>query len=166
MATQQSEVLRQHNVQWLNSQPFAFDVAVCLHLPNAFRAEQRRWDERSLQIKLRRFFSRLDSQVLKAAHRHRKKRVPRFVVLEHSASVGWHAHAVLSSATSKMTAEQLCMAVKLVWLQELGQHANNGFVTRLAWAEPLRDSYDHYITKQLYGLTANGYFDEMNTTFE
>ena len=165
MATPLTKALQQSNVDWVNSQPYRFNVAICLHLPDTYRSAQNGWSDSALRTKLRRFFNRLDSKVLKAAHRHGKKRVPRFIVLEKGAAVGWHAHALLSSETSKMSTEQLCMAVKLLWHEELGNPGTNGFHARLAWAKPAGDRYARYMTKSLYGPNATGIFDDMNTAF-
>lgn len=91
MATQKSKALRQANTDWLK--PYHFDVGICLHLPNAYRALDGA-SERTLQYKLRRFFTRLDRKVLKSACRKRHAKIPRYVVLEHSPALGWHVHAV------------------------------------------------------------------------
>lgn len=160
MATQQSEKLREATTKWLR--PSVLNVAVALHVPNAFRA-QHGADERALQYKLRRFFTRLDRKVLKAACRHGKRKIPRFVVLENSKSVGWHVHALLSSKTSKFSAERLCTIIKLMWLDEFGNQACKGFERRLAWAQKARTRYARYMTKSLYGTNASAVFDEMNS---
>jgi len=152
----QTRALRQVNAYWFGSLPYRLDVAVALHLPKAFRAD-RGASERAFQYKLRHFFTRLDRKVLKSACRKRKEKIPRFVVLEHSASLGWHMHALLSSETSNFNSQQLCMTIKLMWLEEFGQSSLKGFEPHMAWAEPAIDGYDNYMSKDLYGPQASMY---------
>ena len=162
MATRRTKTPIQANTDWLRSNPCNFNVAVALHVPKAFRATHGS-DERALQYKLRSFFTRLDRKVLKSACRKRKARIPRYVLLEHSGAVGWHVHALLSSRTSKFSADRLCMIVKLMWLDEFDQSTLKGFEPHLGWAEPLTGGYEHYMSKKLYGTNVTAAFDDMNS---
>lgn len=149
---------------WFKQQPFRFDVAVALHVPKAFRTT---WgaDEYALQLKLSRFLTRLDRKVLKAACRHRKQKIPRYVVLEHSPAVGWHVHALFSSETSRFSTEQLCTVIELMWLAEFSATTLKGFEPYLGYAKPVTGGYANYMGKKLYGPHATGIFDDRNSVF-
>lgn len=108
-----------------------------------------------LEKKLHYFFNRLDRQVLKSAHRRRKQRINRTVVLECKPSVGWHAHALLSSQGTRVGTEKLCTMVKLLWLEELGEYRHEWSAPRLAWAEPNDGDYGGYLTKHLSASAHN-----------
>jgi hypothetical protein len=164
MATRRIETPLQANTNWLHTHPSHFNVAAALHLPNAFRITDG-GSERALQYKLRSFFTRLDRKVLKSACRKRKMRIPRYVVLEYSPSVGWHMHALLSSRTSKFSAERLCMIIKLMWLEEFDRGTLKGFEPHLGWAKPVTGGYENYMSKKLYGTHVTAAFDEMNSVF-
>lgn len=135
--------------KWIATQRHQFDVAVCLNVPSSLRQDEKGWDDKWLEKKLHYFFNRLDRQVLKSAHRRRKQRIPRFVVLETKPSVGWHAHALLSSQGTRVGTEKLCMMVKLLWLEELGHYRHDWSAPRLAWAERNDGDYGAYLTKHL-----------------
>lgn len=142
-------------VQWIKSIPKDFDVAACLHVPTSLREDEGGWDDIWLEKKLHYFFNRLDRQVLKSAHRRRKQRIPRFVVLETKPSVGWHAHVLLSSQGTGVGTEKLCMMAKLLWLEELGHYRHDWSAPRLAWAERSDGDYGAYLTKYLSASTRN-----------
>jgi hypothetical protein len=165
MATQRSRALQQAVATWLDNQAVSFDVAVCLHLPNQFRAEHGA-SERTLQKALRRFFEKLDRKVLKSAHRRRKAKVPRFVILEHDDAVGWHMHALLSSSNTGYSTEQLSQTAKLLWIEEFARSTTNlSFEPYMAWAEPVQHGHANYITKNVFTPTPKAVFDDMNTVF-
>lgn len=165
MATAQSKLLQEAVTNWLDDQSVSFNVAVCLHLPNQFKAEYGE-SERTLQKALRRFFEKLDRKVLKSAHRRRKAKVPRFVILEHDDAVGWHMHALLSSSNTGYSTEQLSQIVKLLWLDEFARSTTNlSFEPYMAWAEPVQHGHANYITKHVFTPKPKALFDDMNTAF-
>ena len=149
MATLLDFKLRAANETWIAGQRHQFDVVICLHMPNSLRSKERGWDDAWLQEKLRRYLNQLDRKVLKSAHRRRKEKIPRFVVLEHSPVVGWHVHAMLASSSTGLSPERLCQIIKLTWLRSLGVHGKGQFKEHLVWAQPHGGGYANYITKRL-----------------
>lgn len=161
-SAKQNKALRQVNEAWFASLPFQLDVAVSLHMPNAFRAERGK-SERVFQYTLRSFFTRLDRRVLKSASTKRGAKIPRYVVLENSPSLGWHMHAMLSSETGPTSADQLCTTIKLMWLEEFAGSTLKGFEPYLGWAKVVTGGYANYMSKDLYGPQATAVFDDINT---
>lgn len=159
----QTKALELANADWFASHHF--DVAVALHVPKAFRATHGP-SERAFQFKLRHFFTRLDRKIMKSGCRKRSAKIPRYVALEYSATLGWHMHALLSSKTSRFSSQQLSTIINLMWLEEFGQSNLKGFEPHMVWAEPLLGGYDHYVSKKLFGPHATAVFDEMNTVLE
>jgi hypothetical protein len=154
-ASQRDLKLRAAAQKWIDAPSHQFDVAVCLHVPSSLRQDEKGWDDIWLEKKLHYFFNRLDRQVLRSAHRRRKQRIHRVVVLEHAPSVGWHAHALLSSQDTGVGVEKLCNMIKLLWLEELGPYRHDWSAPRLAWAERNDGAYGAYLTKHLSASAHN-----------
>ncbi len=154
-APQRDLQLRTATQSWINAQPDQFDVAICLHVPSSLRQDEKGWDDLWLEKKLHHFFKRLDWQVLRSAHRRRKQRIRRMVVLENTPAVGWHVHALLSTQGTPVSTEKLCTMVKLLWLEELGAYQHNWSAPRLAWAERNDGNYGDYLTKHLSASAHN-----------
>lgn len=162
ISVKQKKALRRANEAWFARLPYQLDVAVSLHMPNAFRAERGK-NARMFQYALRDFFTRLDRSVLKAASSKRGAKIPRYVVLENSPSLGWHMHGMLSSETGQMSGDQLCTTIKLMWLEEFSGSTLKGFEPYLGWAKVVTGGYANYMSKDLYGPHATAVFDDLNT---
>lgn len=149
-----------------------FDVAACWQVPKRLRSAEigrvANADESShqswLQGHLRHYFNRLDRAVLKSAYRNKAIRIPRFVTLEYTDEVGWHAHGLLSTPAGVDQAK-FVQRTSWLWLRYLGQYAETSFADYLVWSKPTSGNYLGYITKTLdhSGSTQAGVVDLVNT---
>lgn len=166
--------MKAHQKGWadlVSAQPRTFDIAACWHVPKRLRsAEIGRFggaDETSqqswLQGHLRHYFNRLDRAFLKSAYRRKAVRIPRFVTLEFSEDVGWHAHGLLSTPAG-VNQTEFVKRTSWLWLRYLGEYAETSFANYLVWVEPAENKYLGYITKKLdHSGSHAGVVDLVNT---
>jgi hypothetical protein len=152
MATKADLKLRKLHVDWINSQPYEFDLAVAWHLPNSFKAAYHAYDHLALSSNLRHYFNCLDTSVFKTAYKRKNIRLPRAIVLEHSDQVGWHAHGLISSHSSKLSRDALMELLKSKWHKHLGKHGKDNFSRYLTWVEPSDGFYAGYIAKNFTAI--------------
>lgn len=128
------------------------DIVASFLLPRALTATIKRKqvfaDEVTLSQLLMHCFNRLDRQVYKSAHRKHGLRVPRFVTLERTDEVGWHAHVLLTTP-AHLHASNLSLLLQRLWLSQLREYVSPWFEGRLYWAEPVSGNYLGYSTKQI-----------------
>lgn len=131
--------------------PYRKTLTVCatLHVPSAMRVVQKGWTAEWLSKQLTAYLKNLDRHVLKAASRNHGERIVRWVTLEHSSTVGWHAHiafeppAGLDQSTFIKTAD-------LLWRKHVGQYANARFNKHLSLVEPVTGNFFFYSIKNVY----------------
>jgi hypothetical protein len=142
------------------------DLAASFLLPRALIARlnstQIRADEIALSKQLTHCFNQLDRQVYKSAHRYHDVRVPRFVALERTDEIGWHAH-VLIATPAHLKPSTLSDMVQRLWLRQLREFISPRFADKLYWAEHITGNYLEYSTKHVGG---NGSADWMNMVFK
>lgn len=150
MRTLSDNILRENAHQWIVSQPYLFDTAVCLHLPRKYKFDNHAWDEISLTSNIRHFLNRVDRSILGAGYRHKKQKVPRVVTQEHAVGCGWHAHALFSAHAIGWTTATFVDRLKSIWECEFLKGYRGGkFEDRLFYAEPVHGDYAGYIIKSL-----------------
>jgi hypothetical protein len=141
--------------EWLDQVPW--NVGASFHLPKKLMARLnqtcRRADEISLSEELTHCFNQLDRKIFGNAHRKRGVRVLRFVALERTIDVGWHAHAVLR-APDQLSDEELISLLRRIWIDQYDDFSSIAFGQRLFWAEPITGAYDFYSTKNVGGSGA------------
>jgi hypothetical protein len=126
-----------------------WDLAVCLHMPKVIQAEHGNQSRKALQQLLSRYFNRMDRRLFKSAHKRRGMRSDRFVVLEYSQKVGWHAH-MLVRAPRRFSAAKYKAFLQLFWLKFTEEQTNLTFRPHLFWAEAnLDDGYLRYCLKHV-----------------
>ena len=137
---------------WLKGEQW--DIAASFLVPKRLMVHLElkciRADEVTLSRELTYCFNRLDRKVFGSAHRRKKIRVPRFVALERTDKVGWHAHALLRTP-EHITPYQLSSKLGRLWLHQLGKFGVGTFEDRLYWAEPVKADYFNYSTKHVGG---------------
>jgi hypothetical protein len=128
------------------------DIAASFLLPHALMAEIKRTQVFSDEVTLSRLltycFNRLDRQIYKSARRKHGVRVPRFVALERTDEVGWHAHVLLTTP-AHLKPSQVSLMLQRLWLSQLREYVSPRFEDRLYWAEPITGNYLWYATKQI-----------------
>jgi hypothetical protein len=150
---------------WVLSNNANWDIAACWHLPLSDIQGDMEQVEINVGKKMRRYFNLLDRRIFKAKYK-RGCRVPRFITLEHAASVGWHVHGILATP-AHVTRDLLIDLSKQTWLDCLANTRVGLPKTRLAWCEPIEARYPQYSTKQSFGplYNAKGTIDILNTYF-
>jgi len=150
--------------KWVQSN--GADIAASFLLPKALMAAINRMqvhaDEITLSQLLTYCFNRLDRRVHKSAHRRHGMRVLRFVALERTDDVGWHAHVLLTTPPH-LRPSQLSLMLQRLWLSQLREYVSPKFEDRLYWAEPITGDYLWYSTKQIGG---RGAADWMNVVLK
>lgn len=131
--------------EWIKATDVTYDISICLHTPILLRVVERGFDELWLSRKLTRYFNELDRKLFKSAHRKRKLRMKRLVVLGHTDSVGWHAHVCVNTP-SGTSPEKLLIMMNLLWLKHMkvSKLGNNTFTQKLFWGERTNAGYTHY----------------------
>lgn len=128
------------------------DIAVSFLLPRALTAAIKRKqvfaDEVTLSQLLMHCFNCLDRHIYKSAHRKHGVRIPRFVTLERTDEVGWHAHVLLTTP-EHLEPSQVSLMLQRLWLSQLRKYVSPWFEARLYWAEPLSGNYLWYSMKQI-----------------
>jgi hypothetical protein len=128
------------------------DIAAAFLIPRtlirAIKGKQGYVDDVTLGQLLMHCFNKLDRQVFKSAHRKHGQRVLRFVTLEHTDEVGWHAHVLLTTPPN-WHASDVSLLLQRLWLKQLRKFISPRFEDRLYWAEPVTGNYLWYATKQI-----------------
>jgi hypothetical protein len=148
---------------WLDDTGIKWDICATLHTPKAKRDTKDSWSKEWLAKQLRRYFNALDRAILKAGHRNRGERIMRWVVLEHEAGVGWHAHIAIKTPDGKAAGELMQVADKL-WRKQCKQHTNGKFDDRLTKIEEIHGRFIDYMNKFVTGEEdSKGVLDLDNT---
>jgi hypothetical protein len=155
--------LRAAYIKWVKQYRDTLDVCATLHTPIAMKAAENGWDSDFLQKQLWRYFNNLDRRVFKAAHRNRAVRLYRWVTLEKSETVGWHAHISISTPDNFTQAEFIDLA-KTLWLKQIARYTNPKFKSRLSVIEPIEGEFFRYSVKSIRGTKedSNGVLDLEN----
>ena len=161
---------------WLQKNLHQFDLSITLDFHDAVRVELHAWDNIAHARLLRRYFNEIDRRVFKAAHRNRKLRVQRFVVLGHQIGVGWHAHALVSTP-SVIEQEALVRLLENRWhklTRRFAPQRNKSFDNRLfkckpTHSDPLKYTCNHVTDfgerpADIIGEFKQGMFDADNTS--
>ena len=141
--------LQQELTQWRFNTDIDYCIAVTWHVPNTMRYHQNGYDDIWLSKTLTCYFNKVDRRLFKAAHRNRTARLPRFVFLEHTDGVGWHAHGYLAKAPN-ITTQATIEALEAIWHKHCKQYKTQAFEHRLFWAEKIDADYYGYASKQAF----------------
>ena len=134
---------------WVQNAGVKWDVCATLHVPEAKRKAAQGWTADWLSGELRHYFNQLDRDIFKSAHRNHGARVYRFITLENSDGVGWHAHAMLRTPASIQQAAFISLADQL-WQAQQARYASAHFQSRLSLIEPLRGNFAYYMIKSVH----------------
>ena len=134
---------------WVQNTGVKWDVCATLHVPEAKRKAAQGWTADWLSDELRHYFNQLDRRVFKSAHRNHGARVYRWVTLENSDGVGWHAHALLRTPVGMQQAAFISLTDQL-WRAQLARYAAAYFQSRLSVIEPLRGNFAYYMIKSVH----------------
>lgn len=146
--------LREAYVSWAKQYGDTLDVCATLHVPVAMKVVENGWTSEWLSKQLRRYFNCLDRHVFKAANRNRGIRHYRWVALEYSDNVGWHAHVAISTPPSHTQVQFIDLA-KSVWLQQIERYVNPKFKLHLAVIEPIEGEFFRYSVKSIRDTLEN-----------
>jgi hypothetical protein len=150
-------------LRWLNAHSQTWNIAVTWHVPYAMRAHYRGYNEDWLTRELRRYLNKVDRHIYKAAHKNRSVRLPRIITLEHTDTVGWHAHGIISNP-SHLDEQTTQNILAKHWHKHVARFATERFEKRLFLAEPINSNYLDYITKHTKDLEGTkGFIDLANT---
>ena len=151
-------------MNWIADTGIKWDLAASWIIPDAMRNAQRGWDDIWLEKQMRLYFNKLDRRLLRSRHRRYSQRIPRFITLENSTGVGWHAHGLLATP-EHINQDIMIGAVKELWLEHVADYQSRLSPIRLAWCQPVTSGYLWYSTKHSFGsFQANtGSIDSFNT---
>jgi len=136
-------------IDWINNTGVKWDVCATLHVPEAKRKAAQGWTADWLSKELRHYFNQLDREIFKSAHRRRGARINRFITLEYSEGVGWHAHALLRTPVCMQQAAFISLADQL-WQAQQARYAAAHFQSRLSLIEPLQGNFAFYMIKSVH----------------
>jgi hypothetical protein len=149
------QLLQQELHNWRNQTGIDFNIGCTWHVPNAMRYHQQGYDDIWLSKTLNCYLNKVDRHLFKAAHRNRGVRLPRFIFLEHTAGVGWHAHGYLAQAP-KLTAEATIQALQAHWLKHCKNYKTQAFENRLFHAVEIDAGFNFYAAKQAFSGSDTG----------
>ena len=135
--------------EWEAVKAIDWELAVCLHMPKAMQVNLGGQSRAALQRLLSRYFNAMDRRLFKNAHKRRGVRTNRFVVLEYSPKVGWHAH-VLVSSPRRFSPSRYKAFLRQYWLRFTAKQTKLAFRPHLFWAEANSgDGYLQYCLKHV-----------------
>lgn len=134
---------------WAQNAGVKWDVCATLHVAEAKRKAQQGWTADWLSAELRHYFNQLDRRIFKSAHRRHGTRVNRFITLENSDGVGWHAHTLLQTPEGMQQAAFIALADQL-WQAQQARYAAAHFQSRLSVIEPLHGNFAYYMIKSVH----------------
>jgi hypothetical protein len=154
-----------HSVHWLKQYDTWWDLAICVHVPQAMRLKEKGYDDRWLQIQIRHCLNRFDRLAYKSAYTKHGFRSFRLVTLEWKQGVGWHAHIAMIAPLhlSYLEAAQL---LEHAWRKHTKRYRDKAFEDRIFWAQELRSEYSSYCIKNINSYNNENYravFDEENS---
>ena len=134
---------------WIKPYRKRLDVCATLHVPNAMRVAEKGWTSAWLSKQLTTYLKNLDRHFLKAASRNHDARIVRWVTLEQSERVGWHAHIALETPTG-VDQSAFIKVADLLWRRHVGQHANQRFNQHLSLIELVTGDFFFYTIKNVH----------------
>lgn len=141
---------RQAILDWAAKHPW--NIAAVLTMPKSLMTLLNqtcvRSDETTLSRQLMRCFNKLDRKIFRNAHTRRGVRVPRFITLEKTDGIGWHAN-VLMRQPKHMTGSALALLLQRIWLEHLVGFNAGGFNKHLFWADYRKDDFLDYSLKHI-----------------
>ena len=136
----------QATVDWINSWEADWDLACCWHAGAPLRKEQQGWSASWLQRQLSTYFNKLREEVFKHMNKTDRPNIARFITLEYTASVGWHAHGIIATP-EHMTKDEFSEVMRDLWISYVGAGVSKKFKERLFWCDEIRGAYKHYALK-------------------
>ena len=153
---------------WLYSTGYDWRVACCWHVPQSMRNEQSGHSKEWLERQMSAYLNTLDKQIYAHIPVSKRPRLPRFIVLERSAGVGWHAHGLMENPPH-LTRDEFTVLLSQVWEKRVSNYCDDIFDQRLFWCEERDRDYAKYSIKNAIELEGynvdgvNGYIDLKNT---
>ena len=153
---------------WLYTTGYDWRVACCWHVPQSMRNEQSGHSKEWLARQLSAYFNTLDKRIYKKIPVSKRPRLPRFIVLERSAGVGWHAHGLMENPPH-LSRDELTALLADTWENRVGRYCDGIFDRHLFWCEQRDRNYAQYSIKSAIELEGynvdgvNGYIDLKNT---
>lgn len=153
-------------VDWVEGWTTNFDLNVCWHVPKQMRAAQEGYGHEWLQKQLSAYFKQVELQIFSNIPKRQRPKLERFVVLEYTDGVGWHAHALIATPENVKQA-QLQEILRDTWESRVGQYCTDDFKKRLFWIDKAKHGYLSYCLKHAIHLEDSdnfkGIFDHTNT---
>ena len=136
----------QATVDWINSWEADWDLACCWHAGENMRDVQAGWAADWLQRQLSAYFNKLQKVVFKHIRCKDRPNIARFITLEYSARVGWHAHGIMETP-KHMTRDEFSEIMRELWIEHIGDGCTKEFKAHLFWCDEIRGAYKHYALK-------------------
>lgn len=136
---------------WASNMGHNWDIACSWHAPQRMRIEQRGYSAEWLQRQLGASFNAMRKSVFPHLPRNQRPVIPRFITLEFSEGVGWHAHGLVETPTH-LTTNSMIDLMHEAWVGHVGRFATGKFAQRLFWGEKRTGGYVGYTAKNAMEL--------------
>ena len=158
------DVLHLEFQSWGAAKSVDWDLCVTLNVPDRLRVIEDGWDDRWLEIELKKYFSDVDRAVFGPALHRKGNHVLRWVVLEWAQGVDWHAHALLKTPDS-FSRDDYLQLLKMKWLKRRSRFCTEQFKPFLFHSQIRKGDFFYYTIKNVFGraFKNRGAFDAENS---
>ena len=123
-----------------------WDTACCWHVPDALRSAKDGWGKSWLENRMKNYFDAVDRRTFRGTPLKHRAKVKRYITLEHSDGVGWHAHGLVETP-QHMQIDEFRQLLAETWKGYLMKWTNPKFADRLVYLKDLEGGYAAYSTK-------------------
>ena len=123
-----------------------WDTACCWHVPDALRSVKNGWGKSWLETRMKNYFDAVDRRTFRGTPLKHRAKVKRYITLEHSDGVGWHAHGLVETP-QHMQIDEFRQLLAETWKGYLMKWTNPKFADRLVYLKDLEGGYAAYSTK-------------------
>lgn len=124
-----------------------WDTACCWHVPDALRSTKDGWGKSWLETRMKNYFDAVDRRTFRGTPLKHRAKVKRYITLEHSDGVGWHAHGLVETP-EHMQVDEFRELLAETWTGYLAKWTNPKFANRLVYLQDVRGGYTAYSAKK------------------
>lgn len=149
---------------WGAAKLIDWDLCLTLNVPNRLRTIEGGWDDRWLERELIKYFRDVDRSIFGRARQRKGYGVLRWIVLEWSPGVDWHAH-ILVRTPDQLTQDAYLQLLKEKWHKRRDRFCTEDFKPFLFHAQVRKGDFFYYTIKNVFGraFKNRGTFDAENS---